>query len=420
MRKFSAVLLALLCLSLMVRSASAQIGLTLPDERTLGRHGLELAWWGQAMLDRGRDRVQFLVIDEENLYVQSNSGAITAFNAETGQRLWAKQLGRYGDGAFPAASNQQTVLVAVGVTLYALNKDTGEILWQFRLPGPAACGPAVDELHAYIGTLDGSLYAFDLRKARTFFREGKLPLWSPHLIAWRFQAGEEITAPPVVMGFTISFASRDGSLYTVTADRRNLRWQLETGGPILAPVAVSGDALFIASEDFSFYAVDVTSGRVIWEFTSGLPIRQAPIAIGHDLYIMPERGGMYSMAARTGAQQWWQPGLAGFLAATPTRVFASDRQGNVQATDRAAGTTLGTIPLRQFPVRLANERTDRLYLATESGMVICLREQGRQFPIYHRYPERLPLLPEFAVEGAEPDEPEPGTETDAPDAADAE
>jgi hypothetical protein len=51
-------------------------------------------------------------------------------------------------------------------------------------------------------------------------------------------------------------------------------------------------------------------------------------------------------------------------------------------------------------VRVQNERTDRLYLASKDGLVVGLREQGLEFPIYHKYPERRPILPEFA-----PDDP---------------
>jgi hypothetical protein len=56
------------------------------------------------------------------------------------------------------------------------------------------------------------------------------------------------------------------------------------------------------------------------------------------------------------------------------------------------------LPLRDFTVRYGNELTDRIYLATSRGLVICLRENGQEFPIYHRYPERQPILPEFAPE----------------------
>jgi hypothetical protein len=51
---------------------------------------------------------------------------------------------------------------------------------------------------------------------------------------------------------------------------------------------------------------------------------------------------------------------------------------------------------------VANDRTDRLYLSTANGTVVCLRPTGRPYPTFHRYPDRLPLMPEF--------EPEPGTE----------
>jgi hypothetical protein len=34
-------------------------------------------------------------------------------------------------------------------------------------------------------------------------------------------------------------------------------------------------------------------------------------------------------------------------------------------------------------------------------VVACLREQGAELPIYHRYPERRPILPLFGSENGE-------------------
>lgn len=39
---------------------------------------------------------------------------------------------------------------------------------------------------------------------------------------------------------------------------------------------------------------------------------------------------------------------------------------------------------------------DRIFLASPSGLVVALRERGRSFPQYHMFPERRPILPEFA------------------------
>ena len=63
----------------------------IPTQRFLGRYGLERAWWGQATLNPTRDTVRHLTVDEENVYVQATSGVVTAFDNETGKRLWAVQ-----------------------------------------------------------------------------------------------------------------------------------------------------------------------------------------------------------------------------------------------------------------------------------------------------------------------------------------
>ena len=90
-------------------------------------------------------------------------------------------------------------------------------------------------------------------------------------------------------------------------------------------------------------------------------------------------------------------------------VAASDADGNLTMVSRSSGETIGSLPLRRYNVRTVNDRTDRIFLATESGLVICLRQIGHPYPVYHRYPDRLPLLPEIEPE----DSSEAPAETDA-------
>ena len=71
----------------------------------------------------------------------------------------------------------------------------------------------------------------------------------------------------------------------------------------------------------------------------------------------------------------------------------SDALGNVVIIDREDGAPVGALPLRKFKVRLTNDRTDRLFLATESGLVVSIRDQSREFPLFHKYPERRPIVP---------------------------
>lgn len=409
----TALCLSALCLTV-PQTADAQrnaFGPKLPTQRFLSRYGLERAWWGQATLNPARDTVLHFTADEENVYVQASSGVITAFDNETGKRLWATQLGRRDLASYPVTTNEEIALVAVGMQMYSLNKFTGELLWQLKLPTHPSTSPAMDDKNVYIGSLDGSVYAFSLRKINELYNENLLPQWSYESLVWRYKTAKEVTTPPISTGRVVEFASRDRSLYSVTADRREQIFQFETDAPISAPMVRSEDRLYMASEDFNFYCLNSENGTVLWEFVSGLPVRKAPVVIGQDVFLLPDRGGVYSLSKVTGKQKWWRPRGTEFIAATTKLVFLSDSLGNIVMVDRADGTPVGVLPMRDFTVRMSNDRTDRLFLATESGLVISIRDSSREFPLFHKHPERRPIVPEFADDSkpaeATPEPPEP-------------
>ncbi|MBT4868154.1 MAG: PQQ-like beta-propeller repeat protein [Planctomycetaceae bacterium] len=395
------------CFSALFLSASDAVqaqraGFTpqVPSQRLLGRYGLERAWWGQATLNPTRDKVRHMTVDEENVYVQATSGVVTAFDNETGKRLWAVQLGRRDLASYPLASNEDFALVAVGMQLFALDKFSGELLWELKLPAHPSTSPAMDERNVYIGALDGSVYAFSLRKIHQLYDENLLPQWSHDALIWRYKTAKEITTPPISTGRVVEFASMDRSLYSVSTERREQIFQFETDAPISAPMVRSDGRLYMASEDFNFYCLNSENGSVIWEFVSGLPVRKAPVVIGPHVFLLPDRGGMYCLSKASGKQIWWRPRGTEFIAATTELIFMSDALGNVVLVDRKDGAPVGALPLRDFKMRLSNDRTDRIFLATQSGLVISIRDKNREFPLYHKHPERRPILPSFADDSA--------------------
>ncbi len=381
------------------QSSSTSVSSELPTSRMLNHLGLERAWWSQATVNPKRDKVKYMVLDEENVYLQGTGGTVTAFDAESGKRLWSVQLGNRDEPIYPGVSNEKHFLAVNGMALYCIERFSGKVLWELALPAMPSVGPSVDDQHIYIGTLDGSIYSFELRKIDELYHKRLLPQWSYQAMRWRYRTSKEITTTAYSTGRLVNFASRDGSLYAVGTLERDLTWQFETSAPITAPLATTNDSLILASEDNFVYCLNRDNGLVRWEFASGFPIRKAPVIIEQDLYIMPDRGGLFNLLVRTGEEKWERPGITDLLGATKSRLFGSDVTGNIVLLQRRTGRPLGTLPLRPFSVRLQNDRTDRLYLATPSGLVVCLREQGSEFAHYHKYPERAPIVPDV-----EPDE----------------
>lgn len=374
----------------------------LPTQRVLAPYGLERMWWNQAVMNPSRDVVAQMVADEEVLVVQSRAGITTVFDAETGRKLWARRLGRQDAPAFPAVTNDEMVMVAIGTEIHALAKMTGAEIWTFRLPSAPSTSPELDDRHVYIGARDGSVYAFDLRKIKRFYKEGLLPQWSYQTMAWRYKAFKEVTTRPISTGRVLNFASRGGSLYSVSTKDRKLVFQFETDRPISAPMAWNKRALYLPSEDFKVYCVDMENGDTKWTYNTGLAVRQAPRLVGDDLYILPTRGGIHDVDAATGKRKWWRPKISQFVAASLNTLYVSDQLGNLIMLRREDGAVLGALPFRSFSVRMANDRTDRIYIARPSGLIACIREKGRDYPLYLKYPDRRPILPELTKEPPAP------------------
>ncbi|HUG90120.1 MAG TPA: PQQ-binding-like beta-propeller repeat protein [Planctomycetaceae bacterium] len=387
---------------------------SLPSQRLLERHGLVRMWWGQAQMNTARDTVLHLVADEQIVMVHSSGGLLSAFEAETGRRLWAAQIGPQDTPAYAPVANDQLVLVAAGVRLYALDKWTGDPVWNVVIPGHPSASPAIDEDEVYVGCLDGSVYAFDLKRIRELYEQALLPQWSHLTVVWRHATSGRISAPPVPTGATVKFASHNRSLYSLTRNQHSVKFQLETGAAVAAPLAYRPGppgTIFLASEDFKLYAVNSDNGRLRWEpYVSGLPIRRAPRVLRDAVYVFPDRGGMHAVSVEDGRQLWWRPRIVDFISGSRTRLYTTDDLGHVVVMDRADGAPLGVLPLRDLSLRFSNDRTDRLFLSTPSGLVVALREAGLDFPVYHLFPERRPILPEFAPEeeaAAEVDEAQP-------------
>ncbi|MGC1276526.1 MAG: PQQ-binding-like beta-propeller repeat protein [Planctomycetaceae bacterium] len=398
-RRFSFVALCVASLCLAATPASAQVPQRgLPSRNLLDRFGLERAWSNQATIDSRSDVVLHLIADEQVVIVQTRTGVLTVFDAESGVKLWDGLLAQPNQFSYPAVTNAESLFIVIGSTVYTRDKYTGNELWTLRLPGPPSTSPLVTKDRMYVGTLGGSVYSYDLASVAAAQAQGLLPQYAGTTLVWRYGTSNEIVTAPVTNGKIVAFANRAGSLYAVTPTDRSSVYQFETDAPSSAPLELVDDALLYAVGDNNFYCLNAPTGTTRWLHVAGAPIRTKPRLIDKSVFLTPIDAGLYNLSVENGEEIWSVPIVTQFIAATPTRIFGSDRGGNIAVLDRNDGAVLGTLPLVDFSIRFANERTDRMFLATTTGLVTCLRERGAEIPIYHRYPERRPILPLFGEE----------------------
>ncbi len=390
---------ALLCGMLAISAQAAE----LPGSAELARFDLKTAWWGRAAIDSAREKVDFVVNDEEMVFVRSTTGIITAFEAETGRKAWAALIGRPDQVSYAPVSNADQLLVAVGLNLIAVSKKTGEPIWELRLPKHPSAPPAIDDDQVYLGMVDGSVYCYDLKIVQQLHEKRRLPEFSHNAQIWRYQTPSEIVSPPISTGLSVCFASSSGTLYSVSAKGQKLVFQFECDSKIVTPLGRNEKSILLASEDSRMFCLDQDNGQFRWAFTSAHPIRQQPRFFGSRVYVTPETVGTFALNSDSGSQVWEVPQAQArrVLMVGQSRLYAVNAQNEIVVIQASDGKVVGKLPHRQFTMSPTNDRTDRMFLATQDGLVVCVKERDSAIPSYHLHPERRPILPELTPEEGE-------------------
>jgi uncharacterized repeat protein (TIGR01451 family) len=97
--------------------------------------------------------------------------------------------------------------------VYALNANTGALLWKYDTGALLESSPAVVNGKVYIGANDGNVYAFD---ATTGVK------------LWTFTAGNGVTASPAVANGVVYAASANGYFYALNANTGAKLWSYAT------------------------------------------------------------------------------------------------------------------------------------------------------------------------------------------------
>ena len=203
----------------------------------------------------------------------------------------------------------------------------------------------------------------------------------------RQNPGEEFVAWPTDRGHL-----NIGRIDRTNEDRFWVKYRLQTDQEISArpayrPADVNNPAdfgmIFAASRDGFAYAIDERNGQPVWRFSTGEPLVQPAVVVEDNVFVATQPGGMYCLDTATGREKWWTPQIEQFISASKERVYVVDKVGRPLVLNIKTVARLDTIPLPPLPIKLINDRTDRLYLATRTGLIQCLHELELSQPIRH-------------------------------------
>jgi len=252
----------------------------------------------------------------DKLFSASRDGDVIAFDQATGKKAWQVDLSNINDerGFFDLRKSAQ---LAGGLTtglnkvfigsengeIFALDANTGELVWQSRVKGEIINKPAVDSGILVVNSASGILKAFDATSGEEIWKiEQDVPA-----LTLRGMSEPVIASGGVLVGQ----ANGDVSVYLLEKGQQG--WSTTVGEPTgntelervidvdSAPV-VFGDKIYSVSSRGHLVSIELRSGKILWkrQYSS---YRQISIS-GNSIFLTNNQGHVYSINRNDGLEQW--------------------------------------------------------------------------------------------------------------------
>lgn len=379
--------------------AKASVCGTAADELLAAEVGLEREWIVQVPFDSAAWRLDHVVVGEDLVVAQSRDGGVSAIQAATvagapraGSVLWSARLGTPGGFSQPAGIGPELVTIARDLDIHALDRTTGRVLWQEPL-GSAPDGPATTVGGWVYVPLGGQLERFPvdpLRGPRRADDGGTRPAREPLAsrsitsdgrVAYRVGGNDDVV-------FWTTTAGR-----IVALDRIDRGWDrsvFDLGSGAVSQPPVRGRSMFAAVGRDAATAptlarIDLRSGgvdRLRLGWWTPLPDRpdQGPMLAGDTLVVSLGPSGIAAYSAETGEPLWRSCVVGTIVSVGGDRAWVIDETGRLSGLDLGTGVAREWLSLGCLTVPVVNLASDRLVLASPTGLVVSLAPVNRLPP----------------------------------------
>lgn len=309
-------------------------------------------------------------VDNDNLYLGLDTGALVAVNRLTGRIIWSHytRFSKNGIHGSPTVDSErgQVYIGAYDGWLYAVDRESGDLVWESNLGDFIGSSPTLFNDTLYIGVEmrgpDGYLVGVDAESGREVFRSESL--------------GNHPHSTPTVDPYSgcVFIGENDGYLHCYWLLNQSERWRFKTGGAIKSTVAVNGGVVYVTSWSGSLNAINISSGISIWTHIGGYRSMSSPTITpdGSMIYYGDHGGNFYAVNSSTGERIWsYQTGER--IMSSPTLVHSTgtviigSHDGYVYLLDSATGDLKQKLGLNSGLTSVPVTVDDHLYVFDHLG-----------------------------------------------------
>ena len=296
------------------------------------------------------------VVGGGRLYAVDADGAVTAFDAQTGARVWSRAAVTssdtrpsafgggvsYADGRVYATSGSGQVI--------ALDAATGTPIWSVKPSGPLRGAPTIAFGQVFVMTQDNQIFALDATDGAVAWQEsasatqaGVFGVAAPaaaqgtvlagyssgELVAYRYENGRvlwsdalartsistevgsltDIDADPIIDAGRVYALGQGGRMAAYELVTGQRIWELNLAG--ISTPAIAGEWIFTLTDDARLLAIARSTGKVRWitqlpryrdpEDRKGPIYWTGPVLAGDSLWVASSEGQLYRVGTAEGA-----------------------------------------------------------------------------------------------------------------------
>ncbi|MBL4693390.1 MAG: PQQ-binding-like beta-propeller repeat protein [Magnetovibrio sp.] len=294
------------------------------------------------------------IVADGLIYAIDVYSKVTAFNAQTGRRIWSINLtpDKEDDGHIPGGLAYENGRVFVGTgfaQVIALDAKTGQVIWRKGVGAPVHSAPTVRGGRVFVVSLDNTLHALSAEDgSQLWLHNGSpetamllggaspavdngivvVPYSSGELAALKVENGRElwmeslssrrrtdstasmahIRANPVIDRGRVFAISHSGLMVSIDLNSGRRVWEKDIGGQ--QSVWVAGDYIFTLTGNEELAAIERDTGRVLWvkslprwidpEIFEGPIVWTGPLLVSDRLIVANSQGLAVAISPYTG------------------------------------------------------------------------------------------------------------------------
>ncbi len=262
------------------------------------------------------------------------------------KKQWSRSpgagLGETYNTLVPAIENDRIYASDVTGDVYALDRITGNVVWNKDLDLPVSGAVGVGYGLVMLGTLKGEVIALDSSTGEE---------------RWRARVTSEVLAPPANNGDVVVVQTQDDRLIGLDAATGDRRWIYESTPAVLtlrgtgAPIVTNRLAVAGLSTG-KVVAVDISNGVPVWESRVAIPqgrselervvdIDGGLLLSGGTLYVSTYQGRVAGLDLESG-RVLWQRDASSYVGVAQGfgNVYVSEASGTVESVDERSSSAL--------------------------------------------------------------------------------